>query len=174
MSKRSGNFITVGELVGEVGRDAVRVHMLRRESDTHMNFDFTEVVETNRSNPVFYIQYAHARICSTMQKVPFTCVPTLEHYGSDEILLFNQLVKVPTMIERAALSHSPQQIVNYLYDLASEFHSYWHLGNVDPSKRLIVEGNDALTASRVYLARAVGQVIRNGLAIIGVTALREM
>lgn len=174
MSKRSGNFITVGELVEEVGRDAVRVHMLRRDSDTHMNFDFTEVVETNRSNPVFYIQYAHARICSTMAKVDFVCEPTFEHYGPEEIALINQLVKFPTMLERAALSHSPQQIVNYLYDLASEFHSYWHHGNVDPSKRLIVEGDDSLTASRVYLARAVGQVIRNGLDIIGVTALEEM
>ncbi len=175
MSKRSGTFVTLADVVNEVGKDVVRFTMLTRKPDAQMEFDFAKVVEASKDNPVFYLQYAHARIHSTLRKAGVA--PSDEHLdrlGTEELALVREAAQFPRVVEAAANAREPHRIAFFLGDLAAAFHSFWNAGNDDPAKRIIQEGDPELTAARLFLAAQVGQVIRNGLAILGVEAVEEM
>ncbi|MBX7483252.1 arginine--tRNA ligase [Qipengyuania qiaonensis] len=175
MSKRSGTFVTLADVVNEVGKDVVRFTMLTRKPDAQMEFDFAKVVEASKDNPVFYLQYAHARICSTLRKAGVKPEDAyLDRLGADELALVREAAQFPRVVEAAANAREPHRIAFFLGDLAAAFHSFWNAGNDDPSKRIIQEGDPDLTTARLFLAAQVGQVIRNGLAILGVEAVEEM
>jgi arginyl-tRNA synthetase len=178
MSKRSGNFVTIADMVDEVGKDVVRFTMLARKPDAQMDFDFAKVVETSKDNPVFYVQYAHARICSILRKADAEeLVPAADHLDlltADDLALIKQAAQFPREVEAAARAREPHRIAFYLFDLAAAFHAFWNLGNDDATKRIIVADQPALSAARLYLAAQIGQVIRNGLGILGVTAVEEL
>lgn len=175
MSKRSGTFVTLADVVNEVGKDVVRFTMLTRKPDAQMEFDFAKVVEASKENPVFYLQYAHARIHSTLRKAGVEPdADNLDRLGEDELALVREAAQFPRVVEAAAKAREPHRIAFFLGDLAAAFHSFWNAGNDDPAKRIIQEGDPELTAARLFLAAQVGQVIRNGLAILGVEAVEEM
>ena len=175
MSKRSGTFVTLADVVNEVGKDVVRFTMLTRKPDAQMEFDFAKVVEASKDNPVFYLQYAHARIHSTLRKAGVEPSDThLDRLGEEELALVREASQFPRVVESAAKAREPHRIAFFLGDLAAAFHSFWNAGNDDPSKRIIQEGDSELTAARLFLATQIGQVIRNGLAILGVEAVEEM
>ncbi len=179
MSKRSGNFITIADMIEEVGRDVVRFTMLTRKPEAQMEFDFAKVVEASKDNPVYYVQYAHARIQRTLRKAAdehgFAPDPAaLARLGGEEIALIRRAAQFPREIEAAAKAREPHRIAFYLYDLAAELHALYTAGNKDLSKRFIVEHDPALSAARLFLAHAIGQVIRNGLGVLGVTAVESM
>lgn len=175
MSKRSGTFVTLAEVVEEVGKDVVRFTMLTRKPEAQMEFDFAKVVEASKDNPVFYLQYAHARICSTLRKAGVApSDDQLELLGENELSLLREASQFPRMVESAAKAREPHRIAFFLGDLAAAFHSYWNAGNDDPAKRIIQDSDPALTAARLFVAAQVGQVIRNGLGILGVEAVEEM
>ncbi len=179
MSKRAGNFVTLADVVQEVGKDVVRFSMLTRKADAQMDFDFAKVVEASKDNPVFYVQYAHARIASLGRRAAEAFpqglpVTDLSRLGTAELALIRQMASFPRMIEGAALAREPHRIAFYLYDLAGSFHAWWNAGNDDPGARVIVAADPALTAARLHLSAGLGQVIRNGLALMGVDALEEM
>ncbi|HEY0412668.1 MAG TPA: arginine--tRNA ligase [Allosphingosinicella sp.] len=179
MSKRAGNFVTLADVVREVGKDVVRFMMLTRRNDAPLDFDFAKVVEASKDNPVFYVQYAHARIRSLHRRA---AEAGLEQVGPADLALLDAeelgLVKLaaqfPRIVEAAAQAHEPHRIAFYLGDLAAAFHALWNRGNDDPSRRFLVEDNPELTGARLELAASIGQVIRNGLSIMGVTAAEEM
>ena len=178
MSKRSGNFVTIADMVEEVGKDVVRFTMLTRKPEAQMEFDFAKVVEASKDNPVFYVQYAHARIHSTLRKgAAEGFAPSgdnLSLLGEEERALVQLAAQFPREVEAAAKAREPHRIAFYLYELAGAFHAYWNLGNDNPEKRFIVAHNMALTEARLFLAERLGQVIRNGLRILGVEAVEEM
>ena len=186
MSKRSGNFITLREVVEEVGKDVTRFIMLTRKNDAPLDFDFAKVVEQSKDNPVFYVQYAHARVNSVKNKAraAFDGIDLSDKAlaGSDitilstdaEITMIKQIAAWPRMVEAAAEAHEPHRIAFYLYDLASTFHSFYNLGNSDPSLRLVVDGNEKVTQARIALAVSVATVIASGLNVLGVTPVEEM
>ena len=178
MSKRSGNFITIADMIEEVGRDVVRFTMLTRKPEAPMDFDFAKVVEASKDNPVFYVQYAHARIASTLRKGAGEGLApdagALARLGEEECALIAQAAQFPRVVEGAAQAREPHRIAFYLYDLAASFHAYYNLGNDRPEKRFIVAGEPQLSAARLFLAAQIGQVVRNGLAILGVAAVEEM
>ncbi|MGZ8313457.1 MAG: arginine--tRNA ligase [Allosphingosinicella sp.] len=179
MSKRSGNFVTLADVVNEVGRDVVRFTMLTRKADAQMDFDFARVVEASKDNPVFYVQYAHARISSLGRKAPET-VPDLPAEADlglldeDELALVRLAAQFPRIIESAAAAHEPHRIAFYLGDLAAAFHAQWNKGNDDPEKRFLLAHNPEMTRARLELANGIGQIVRNGLALMGVQAAKEM
>jgi arginyl-tRNA synthetase len=177
MSKRSGNFVTLADVVREVGKDVVRFTMLTRKADAQMDFDFAKVVEASKDNPVFYVQYAHARICSLGRKVEEAGIsgdadPAL--LDGEDLALIKFAAQFPRIVEAAAANHEPHRIAFFLYDLAASFHAHWNMGNDRPDRRILVVNNAPLTLSRLLLAEAIGQVIANGLSIMGVTAAKEM
>ncbi len=178
MSKRSGNFVTLAEMIDEVGRDVVRFTMLTRKPEAQMEFDFAKVVEASKENPVFYVQYAHARIHSTMRKAKdeglTPSVQAIAELGPEELALIKQAAQFPRIVEAAAQAREPHRIAFFLYDLAGAFHAYWNLGNDRPDKRFIVSGEPGLSEARLFLASQIGQVVRNGLALLGVEAVEEM
>jgi arginyl-tRNA synthetase len=178
MSKRAGNFVTLADVVDMVGKDVVRFTMLTRKPDAQMDFDFDKVVEASKDNPVFYVQYAHARIRSTLRKAADMGITpsdaALDRLGTEELALVARAAQFPREIEAAARAREPHRIAFYLYDLAGDLHSYWNLGNDRPEKRFIVEQDASLTAARLFLATAIGQVIRNGLGVLGVEAVESM
>ena len=178
MSKRSGNFVTLADVVEMVGKDVVRFTMLTRKPEAQMDFDFDKVVEASKDNPVFYVQYAHARIRSTLRKGAvegFTPADTdLELLGEEELELVKLAAQFPRLVEAAAAAREPHRVAFYLYELAGALHAYWNLGNDKPEKRFIVAQNGKLSAARLYLATQIGQLIHNGLAILGVEAVEEM
>ena len=170
MSKRAGNFVTLA--------DVVRFTMLTRKADAQMDFDFAKVVEASKDNPVFYVHYAHARARSLARKAADAGI-TAE--GADlgllddaELVLVKLAAQFPRMVETAAAAREPHRIAFYLYDLAAAFHAQWNVGNDRPDRRFLILDNPALTAARLYLADALAQVIRNGLNIMGVTAVEEL
>ena len=181
MSKRSGDFITLRELVDEVGRDVVRFIMLMRKNDSPLEFDLVRVTEQSKDNPVFYVQYAHARVCSLMRAVAEQ-FPGLDVKAAElawlqdpgELALIKLLAAWPRQIEAAAEAHEPHRLAFYLYDLAAAFHSQWNRGNDDPGMRFIVAGDAPLTAARLALAQAVAVTVASGLEIFGVEAPQEM
>ena len=177
MSKRSGNFVTLADVVKEVGKDVVRFTMLTRKADAQMDFDFAKVVEASKDNPVFYVQYAHARICSLKRKVEEAGIsgdadPAL--LDAEDLALIKFAAQFPRIVEAAAANHEPHRIAFFLYDLAASFHAHWNIGNDRPDRRILVVNNAPLTLSRLLLATAIGQVIANGLSIMGVAAAEEM
>jgi arginyl-tRNA synthetase len=175
MSKRSGSFVTLAEVVEEVGKDVVRFTMLTRRPDAQMDFDFAKVVEASKDNPVFYVQYAHARIHSTLRKAGVA--PSdghLDRLGKAELALIREAAQFPRIVEAAAQAREPHRIAFFLFDLSAAFHSFWNAGNDDPSLRIIQAQDAELTAARLFMASQIGQVIRNGLAILGVVAVEEM
>ena len=178
MSKRSGSFVTLADMVEEVGKDVVRFTMLTRKSDAQMDFDFAKVVEASKDNPVFYVQYAHARIASTLRKGEEAGIgidgTQLNLLGDEEIALIREAANFPRIVEAAAKSGEPHRIAFYLGDLAAAFHAYWNVGNDRPDKRFILAHDPATTAARLFLATNIGQVIRNGLKLMGVEAAYSM
>ncbi len=178
MSKRAGTFVTLADVVGEVGKDVVRFTMLTRKPEAQMEFDFAKVVEASRENPVFYLQYAHARIYSTLRKGRAEGLESsadhLELLGAPELALVREAAQFPRVVEAAARAREPHRIAFFLGDLAAAFHSFWNAGNDDPSLRIIQPENPQLSAARLFAAAQVAQVIRNGLAILGVEAVEEM
>ena len=178
MSKRSGNFVTLADVVEMVGKDVVRFTMLTRKPEAQMDFDFDKVVEASKDNPVFYVQYAHARIRSTLRKAAGEGLTpsgeNLDLLGAEELDLVKLAAQFPRLVEAAAAAREPHRIAFYLYDLAGALHSYWNLGNDRPEKRFIVAQDPKLTAARLYLAAQIGQLVKNGLAILGVEAVEEM
>ena len=179
MSKRSGSFVTLADVVREVGKDVVRFMMLTRRADAPLDFDFTKVVEASKDNPVFYVQYAHARISSLHRKaaeagVDLGAAPDLALLDEDELALVKLGAQFPRVVESAALAHEPHRVAFYLGDLAAAFHAQWNKGNDDPEKRFLLAQNRELTRARLELAAAMGQIIKNGLGIMGVAAAEEM
>ncbi len=190
MSKRSGDFVTLREVVDEVGSDAVRFMMLFRKNDAVLDFDLAKVLEQSKDNPVFYVQYGHARGHSIFRnarevvpslpedgsaRVTFLRGAAVERLGdSAEISLIRQLALYPRMLEAAALAHEPHRIAFYLYDLASEFHALWTKGRDAPHLRFIIENDAEITIARLALVQGVVSVLASGLAVLGVHAPDEM
>jgi arginyl-tRNA synthetase len=179
MSKRAGDFVTLAEVVNEVGRDVVRFMMLTRRADAPLDFDFMKVVEASKDNPVFYVQYAHARISSLKRKaaeadVDLGVEADLSQLDEEELALVKRAAQYPRVLEGAALAHEPHRIAFYLYDLAAEFHASWNRGNDDPSRRFLLENNPQLSRARLELAMGIAQIIRCGLDLMGVAATEEM
>ncbi|PAX08702.1 arginine--tRNA ligase [Sphingomonas lenta] len=178
MSKRAGNFVTLADVVREVGRDVVRFTMLTRRADAQMDFDFAKVVEASKDNPVFYVQYAHARIRSLHRRAAEAGLAEggadLSRLDTAELELVKLAAQFPRTVETASSTREPHRIAFYLYDLAAAFHAWWNMGNDDPSRRAIQPDDPELTRARLFLSAAIGQIIRNGLAIMGVAAVEEM
>ena len=179
MSKRAGNFVTLADVVTEVGKDVVRFMMLTKRADTMLEFDFAKVVEASKDNPVFYVQYAHARVASMLRKakgmgIDIGSKADLSLLNDEELQLVKFLAQYPRTVEAAALAHEPHRIAFYLYDLAAEFHSLYNRGNDDPGRRFLLEDDAALTRARLELGLGVQRVIKSGLALMGVEAAEEM
>jgi arginyl-tRNA synthetase len=187
MSKRAGEFVTLREVVDEVGRDAVRFMMLFRKNDAALDFDLAKVKEQSRDNPVFYVQYGHARGQSVFRNardvfpdLPADMINLLEAANLDlladpaELALMRQIALYPRVVEGAAAAHEPHRIAFYLYDLASEFHALWTLGNASPHLRFIIQNDRELTLARLVLVAGVVTVLASGLALLGVAAPDEM
>ena len=179
MSKRAGNFVTLADVVREVGKDVVRFMMLTRRNDAPLDFDFAKVVEASKDNPVFYVQYAHARIASLMRKakaegVDLSAPADLSLLDEEELGLVKLAAQFPRSVEAAASAHEPHRIAFYLNDLAGAFHQQWNKGNDDPARRFLLAHNQGVTRARLELADAIGQIIRNGLSLMGVAAVEEM
>ena len=184
MSKRAGTYVTLRDVVDQVGPDVTRFHMLTRKNDATLDFDFDKVLEQSKENPVFYVQYAHARVCSVLEKAAAAGVDTsdaalltgdlsqLSHPAEQG--LAQKLAEWPRAVEAAAKAHEPHRIAFYLYDLAAEFHALWNRGNDEPQIRFLREDDKLGTIARLLLIRAVSVVISNGLGILGVTPMREM
>ena len=183
MSKRAGTFVTLRDLIDEVGPDVVRFVMLTRKNDVALDFDFDKVTEQSKDNPVFYVQYANARVNSILRKARDAGLDVsdaalsaahLAHLGHEaELEVIRKLGEWPRLVEIAAKGHEPHRVAFYLYELASEFHGLWNKGNDDDSLRFI-QGDTAISAAKIALVRAVGVVICAGLGILGVTPVEEM
>jgi len=190
MSKRSGDFVTLREVVDEVGRDAVRFMMLYRKNDAVLDFDLAKVIEQSRDNAVFYVQYGHARGESVFRnarefvpdlpadpatRAAFLATAPLERLADEtELSLMRRIALYPRLIEAAALAHEPHRVSFYLYELASEFHALWTRGKDLPHLRFIIQNDPELTAARLALVQGVVTVIASGLAVLGVSAPSEM
>ncbi len=186
MSKRAGTFVTLRELVDEVGAGPVRFMLLYRKNDAPLDFDFVKVTEQSRDNPVFYVQYAHARASSVLRNVRET-VPDLDlEEGSlargnldllsdeGEVALIRRIAQFPRLVEAAAAAHEPHRIGFYLYELAGDFHTLWNRGKDLPQLRFIYESDRELTRARVALVAATKRVLASGLGILGVHAMHEL
>ena len=184
MSKRAGNFVTLRDVVEQVGPDVTRFVMLTRKNDAPLDFDFDKVLEQSKDNPVFYVQYAHARVCSVLRKAKEAGIAaddtTLQ--GADlskldheaEIAVAKKVAEWPRLVEIAGRTNEPHRVAFYLYELASELHGFWNKGNDDASLRFIQEGDAATSQAKIALARSVAIVISAGLGILGVTPAPEM
>jgi arginyl-tRNA synthetase len=190
MSKRSGDFVTLREVVDEVGRDAVRFMMLYRKNDAVLDFDLAKVIEASRDNPVFYVQYGHARAESVFRNAraempglptdagarpAFLAKAPLDKLTDPmELALMRKIALFPRLVESAALAHEPHRVSFYLYELASEFHAHWTRGKDLPHLRFIIQNDPDTTAARLALVQGIVTVIASGLTLLGVTAPAEM
>ena len=179
MSKRSGSFVTLADVVQEVGKDVVRFMMLTRRADAPLDFDFAKVLEASKDNPVFYVQYAHARISSLHRRareegIDLSVPADLSLLDEDELALIKLAAQFPRIVAAAAESHEPHRVAFYLADLAAALHAHWNRGNDDPERRFLLVNAPEITRARLELASAIGQIIRNGLGIMGVAAAEEM
>ena len=184
MSKRAGNFVTLRDLVEQVGADVTRFVMLTRKNDAPLDFDFDKVLEQSRENPVYYVQYAHARGCSVMRRaadlgidvsdaaLSMTDLTSVQH--DSEIAVVKKVAEWPRLVEIAARTNEPHRIAFYLYELASDLHSLWNKGNEIPSLRFLQEDDKATSSAKIALVRSVCVVISAGLGILGVTPAEEM
>ena len=185
-SKRSGNIITLREMVEEVGSGAVRFFMLSRTPDSELEFDFAKVVEQSKDNPVFYVQYAHARCCSVLRNahamwpemdlsVPALLKADVKRLSTEEELkLVRLMAGWPRHVESAAEAHESHRVTTYLHDLASEFHAFWNKGRDDATLRFLIEKDEELSLARLALVKSVATVIASGLAVMGVEPVEEM
>lgn len=185
MSKRAGTFVTLRDVVDEVGPDVVRFMMLYRKNEAPLDFDFQKVTEQSRENPVFYVQYAHARICSVfrnatrdlqydVEKMPVDKVNLSRLNDDAELAIIRRIAEYPRVLESAALAHEPHRVAFYLYELASDFHSLWNKGKDKPNLRFILQDSLEVTHARLALLRAIRYILGNGLRILGVTPVNEM
>ena len=184
MSKRAGTFVTLRDVIDQVGADVTRFVMLTRKNDAPLDFDFDKVLEQSRENPVFYVQYAHARVCSVLRRASEAGIAvddarlqaadlTLLSHPS-ELAVAKKLAEWPRLIEIAARTNEPHRVAFFLYELASELHALWNKGNDEPSLRFVQEDDPGTSQAKIALARAVSVVISAGLAILGVTPAEEM
>ena len=184
MSKRAGNFVTLRDVVDQVGPDVTRFVMLTRKNDAPLDFDFDKVLEQSRENPVFYVQYAHARVMSVLRRAAGADIAAddaalssadLSGLAHDsELAVARKLAEWPRLVEIAARTHEPHRVAFYLYELAGDFHALWNKGNDLPELRFLHEGDAEASQSKMALARAVSVVISAGLGILGVTPAQEM
>ncbi|MFZ0693809.1 MAG: arginine--tRNA ligase [Alphaproteobacteria bacterium] len=186
MSKRAGTFVTLRDVVDKVGRDVVRFIMLTRRNDQALDFDLTKVLEQSRENPVFYVQYAHARASSVIRHaaeefsgvnldlVALASGPLNLLTDSDELALIKAMAGWPRIVEGAAEAHEPHRLAFYLYELASQFHALWSKGRDDASLRFLIPDDIERTAARLALVRAVQTVVATGLRVFGVEPREEM
>ena len=184
MSKRAGTFVTLRDVVEQAGPDVTRFVMLTRKNDAALDFDFDKVLEQSKDNPVFYVQYAHARVCSVIRKAAEAGIPAddaalagadLAHLSHEaELALARKIAEWPRLIEIAARGQEPHRIAFYLYELASELHGLWNRGNEETELRFVQEGNVPVSQAKIALARATAVVISAGLGILGVTPAEEM
>jgi arginyl-tRNA synthetase len=202
MSKRSGEFVTLREVVDEVGKDAVRFMMLYRKNDAVLDFDLAKVIEQSRDNPVFYVQYGHARAYSIFRNAregvasPDGAAPAVVPdlpaddanraeflagapldllTDSGELALMKKIAEYPRLVEAAAAAHEPHRVAFYLYELASEFHAHWTRGGKEsPHLRFIIQSDPRLTVARLALVQGVATVLASGLALLGAGAPEEM
>ena len=186
MSKRAGTYVTLRDLIDEVGPDAVRFTMLTRKSDAQMEFDLDAVVAQTRENPVFYVQYAHARCRSVLRAAAgmlgaaasadaaLAAAPLETLTAEPELAVIRRLVSWPRTVEGAALAREPHRIAFFLYDLAADFHMLWNRGKDDSTLRFLQADRPRETASRLALVAATAVVIRSGLAVLGVAPVEEM
>ena len=177
MSKRAGTFVTVRDVIESVGADVIRFIMLTRRSEQTLDFDFAKVTEQSRDNPVFYVQYAHARACSVLRQVgddvpAAAALDRLTHPAEMDVL--RQLASWPRLVISAANAHEPHRVAFYLMDLAASFHALWTAGRETPELRFIREDEAALTAARLRLVKATALVIRSGLGVLAIEAREEM
>jgi arginyl-tRNA synthetase len=189
MSKRSGEFVTLREVVDEVGRDAVRFMMLYRDNDKVLDFDLAKVIEQSKDNPVFYVQYGHAR-CHSIFRNAVEAIPDLSEASNRagllakaelqvltdpaELALMRKIALYPRLIEAASLAHEPHRVAFYLYELASEFHAQWTRGTTAPHLRFIIQNDPQLTLARLALVQGVVTVLASGLKLLGVGSPEEM
>jgi arginyl-tRNA synthetase len=186
MSKRSGSFVTLREVVDEVGVDAVRFMMLFRKNDATLEFDLAKVIEQSKENPVFYVQYAHARCHSIFRQAASTMADAALDVAalhkadlamlSDpaERALIRQIAAFPRLVESAAAQREPHRVAFYLYDLAAAFHAFWNLGKERDDLRIVNDADRTLTQARLALVFGLKSVLASGLAILGVSAPEEM
>ena len=177
MSKRAGTFVTLRDVVEQVGPDVARFVMLTRKNDAPLDFDFDKAVEQSKENPVFYVQYAHARIRSVMRKAEAMNLDYSDNaklQDEAEYRVAQKIAEWPRLVEIAARNHEPHRIAFYLYELASDFHALWNKGNDNPALRFLHENDPEATAAKIALPRAVAVVISTGLGILGVTPVEEM
>jgi arginyl-tRNA synthetase len=180
MSKRAGEFVTLRDVVDEVGPDVVRFMMLFRKNEAPLDFDFAKVTEQSKDNPVFYVQYAHARTCSVIRNAAEEgFVPAVEPdfallTDESELSIARRLAEYPRLIEAAALAHEPHRVAFYLFELAGEFHALWNKGKDSPHLRFIFKEDGKLTTTRLAFLRAISYVLGNGLRILGVRPAEEM
>jgi len=182
MSKRAGTFVTLRDLLDEVGPDVVRFTMLTRKNDAAFDFDLVKATEQSRDNPVWYVQYGHARTRSVMRQAAAAGVAVggldsmpLDRLGdAGELALVRLIAQWPRQVEAAAAAHEPHRIAFYLNDLAATFHAHWNRGREEPGLRFVIEGEPDLTRARLALVQAVGFVIGSGLKVFGVTPVDEM
>ncbi|UZD92224.1 arginine--tRNA ligase [Cognatishimia activa] len=184
MSKRAGTFVTLRDVVDQVGSDVTRFVMLTRKNDAPLDFDFDKVLEQSKDNPVFYVQYAHARVCSAVKKAAEAGIDVADATiaAADlskladpaEIAVAKKVAEWPRLVEIAGRTNEPHRVAFYLYELASELHSLYHTGKDKPELRFVQEDNAQATQAKIALARAVAIVISAGLGILGVTPAQEM
>jgi arginyl-tRNA synthetase len=190
MSKRSGEFVMLRDVVDEVGRSAVRFDMLYRKNDAPLDFDLAKVVEHTRENPVFYVQYGHARGASIFRNAQtempdfpaepdsrlaaLTRAPLDRLTDAGELSIMRKLALYPRLVEAAASAHEPHRVAFYLYELASEFHAQWTKGSESPHLRFIIQNDPETTAARLALVQGIVTVLASGLALLGVEAPQEM
>ena len=182
MSKRAGEFVTLREVVDEVGSDVVRFMMLMRKNEAPLEFDFAKVTEQSKDNPVFYVQYAHARICSVLRKAAeqgiTVDIPDLADFhqltDESETGLIRKIAAFPRVLEAAAAAHEPHRISFYIHELASEYHALWNKGKESPQLRFIVEQDVKLTKTRLAFLTAIRYCIANGLGILGLRPVEDM
>ena len=179
MSKRKGDYITVEDLISEVGKDATRFIMLNRSSDVELDFDFTKVKEKSKDNPLYYVQYCYARISSVFRHVNLDINKDISikdfnfNYTESEIKILKKISEWPKCIEAASLRLEPHRILVYLYDLASEFHSYWNMGKDDVSKRFINDKKE-ISNDKLILLKVISNVIKSGMNLVGVNTPEKM
>jgi arginyl-tRNA synthetase len=186
MSKRAGDFVSLREVVDEVGADAVRFMMLMRKNDAPLDFDLAKVIEQSKDNPVFYVQYAHAR-CESVRRQAKEVMPTVDSCAAalaqadlellsdpSERSILKLIAQYPRVVEQAAAAREPHRTTFYLFDLASEFHAHWNKGKDIPDLRFVNQNSTSLTSARLALVTGVRNVLASGLALIGVSAPQEM
>ena len=178
MSKRKGDYITVDDLLDQVGKDATRFIMLSRSSDVELDFNFTKVKEKSKDNPLYYVQYCYARISSVFRKINLDIKDKVNiknysfEYSKDEINILRKISEWPRCIETSSSKLEPHRIPVYLFELASDFHSYWNMGREDVKKRFI--DNDRISDDKIVFLKLVSIVIKSGMNILGVNTPEKM